>query len=183
MVQQYILAAVGGDRPGVVAEVTEAIYLCGCNIENSSMTLLGKHFTLMIHLTVDSESVLEELSQRCQSLQKGKALKINIFPIEEGELSPSREEIVKPKYEIRVRGIDRAGIVYRTSQLLASMHINILELSTQVDRSGRRESAPLFTMHIAVEVPKELNGETLRKKLGALAEDLQESISLTRSPY
>ncbi len=183
MVEQYILAAVGGNRPGVVAEVTEAIYLCGCNIENSSMTLLGNHFTLMIHITVDSESVLEDLSKRCQSLQEGKALKIYLFPVEESDISPSTEQMVKPKYEIRVRGVDRAGIVYRTSQLLSAMNINILELSTQVDRRGRRESSPLFTMYIAVEVPKELNGETLRKKLGALAEDLQESISLTRSLY
>jgi glycine cleavage system regulatory protein len=137
----------------------------------------------MIHVTFDSEAVLKDLSQRCESLQQGKELKIYLFPLEESDISLSREHMIEPQYEIRVRGIDRAGIVYRTAQLLSSMNINILELSTQVDRSGRREASPLFTMHITVEVPKELNGETLRKKLGALAEDLQESISLTRSPY
>lgn len=182
MQKEYILSAVGGNRPGVVAEVTEAIYTSGCNIENSSMTLFGNHFTLMIHIVIKNEDVLNILYHKCDSLQQEKELKIHLFPVGEEEFESSRQKMVEPHYEIKVRGVDKAGIVYRTSQLLASRNINILELNTSVDRSSKREF-PLFTMRIVIAVPKELDGEGLRMDLEVLAEDLQESISLSRYSY
>ena len=36
----YILSALGKDRPGIVADVSEVIYKCGGNIEDSSISLL-----------------------------------------------------------------------------------------------------------------------------------------------
>jgi len=44
----YILSAIGKDRPGIVADVSEVIYECGGNIEDSSMTLLRNHFALLL---------------------------------------------------------------------------------------------------------------------------------------
>jgi hypothetical protein len=36
------------DRPGIVADVSEVIYECGGNIEDSSMNLLRNHFALLL---------------------------------------------------------------------------------------------------------------------------------------
>lgn len=184
MQQEYILSAVGDNKPGVVANVTEAIYLSGCNVENSSMLLLGNHFTLMIHFFTLDENSYQELQQRCEKLQQEKEIKIFLFPME-GAPTTEPETFRGPAphyYEIRVRGVDKSGIIYRTSNLLASRNINIIELGTSVDRSPKLE-APLFTMRIVAEVPKELDSEALRKDLEYLAEDLQETISLTRCEY
>ena len=41
MDKEYIISAIGGNRPGVVEELTKQVYLSGINVENSSMTLLG----------------------------------------------------------------------------------------------------------------------------------------------
>ena len=180
MQDQYILAAVGSNRPGIVAEITEAIYWAGCNIENSHMTLLGEHFALMIQITTAGEEVFRSLGSRCEALHREKELKIHIFPLGSGEIELSRKRAVQPHYEIRVRGVDKAGIVYRTSQLLAARGVNILQLSTKVERSSKQQQDPLFTMRIEIEVPKELDGKSLRRDLEALAEDLQETITLTR---
>ena len=179
---ERMLSAVGGNRPGVVAEITEAIYNAGCNIENSSMTLLGNHFSLMIHLKIKDESILKDLTNRCDKLQQDKDLNIYLFPLEAQEISTSPEDLIKTKYEISVGGVDREGIVYRTSRLLASLNINILELTTTVDRS-KYHSEPYFNMRMIVEVPREVEGEKLRNDLSKLAHDLQETISLTRCRY
>lgn len=179
MQYQYILAAMGSNRPGVVAEVTEAIYTAGCNIENSFMTLMGIHFTLMIHVVAEEEENANSLQNNLMALEQKQDLKVQIFPMESDEIEISRARKTQPEYEIRVRGVDQAGIVYRTSQLLASRGINILKLSTKVDRS-RHLHQPLFTMRISIEVPKEINGQALRRDLEALAEDMQETITLTR---
>jgi len=179
MQYQYILAAMGSNRPGVVAEVTEAIYTAGCNIENSYMTLMGVHFTLMIHVVTDYLEKYNQLEENIRSLEQTKDLKVHVFPMETEEIAISRARENQPRYEIKVRGTDKAGIVYRTSQILASRGINILKLSTRVDRSRYLEH-PVFTMRIGIEVPKEVNGQSLRSDLEALAEDMQETITLTR---
>ncbi len=179
---ERMLSAVGGNRPGVVAEITEAIYNAGCNIENSNMTLLGNHFALMIHLKINNEPILTDLTDKCDKLQQNKDLNIYLFPLESEELATSPEDIIKTKYEISVGGIDREGIVFRTSKLLASLNVNILELSTNVDRSKYYKD-PYFNMRMIVEVPKEVEGEKLRNDLSKLAHDLQETISLTRCTY
>ena len=47
----YALSAIGKDRPGIVADVAGLIYECGGNLEDSSMTLLGTQFALLILLS------------------------------------------------------------------------------------------------------------------------------------
>lgn len=179
---EYMLSAVGGNRPGVVAEITEAIYQVGSKIENSNMTLLGNHFALMIHLRVKDESVLKELINRCDKLQQDKDLNIYLFALQPEELTTSPDEVLRNRYEISVSGVDREGIVYRTSNLLASLDVNILDLTTQVDKNSYSNEA-YFNMHMTVDVPKEVEGEKLRNDLSKLAHDIQETISLSRCSY
>ncbi len=179
MQHQYILAAMGSNRPGVVAEVTEAIYTADCNIENSYMTLMGIHFTLMIHVVAKDHEQYRRLEDNLQLLEHKDDLQVHVFPMEHDEIELSRARESEPHYEIKVRGTNKAGLVYRTSKLLASRGINIIKLSTKVDRS-RHLQQPFFTMRIAIEVPQKVNGKSLRRDLEDLAEDLQETITLTR---
>jgi len=55
MKKYYVLSAIGKDRPGIVADVSELIFECGCNLEDSSMTLLGDHFALLVVLSGEGE--------------------------------------------------------------------------------------------------------------------------------
>ena len=53
----FILSAMGKDRPGMVADVSEVIYECGGNIEDSSMSLLRNHFALLLLFSTEREEV------------------------------------------------------------------------------------------------------------------------------
>src|SRR3954465_34967 len=44
----YAVSAVGADRPGIVAAVTGAFLEHGCNLEDTSMTILRGHFAMML---------------------------------------------------------------------------------------------------------------------------------------
>lgn len=179
MQQQYMLAAVGSNRPGVVAEISEAIFTAGGNIENSFMTLLGEYFSLMIQVSLTGEEASRNLHEGCEALRRDKDLAIHVFPLREGDIERSRQARVRPHYDIRVRGEDKAGIVSRISRLLASRGINILQMNTNVE-SASTHRAPRITMRIQIEVPREMDGESLRRDLEALAEELQKTITLTR---
>jgi glycine cleavage system transcriptional repressor len=178
MKNEFIISAVGRNVPGIVAMVSSEIYNCGCNFEDSRMTLLGDHFALMILVSAASDGMGRDLSAACERLDGEKHLKVTLFPV---EVPGEKRYETEPNYEIRVRGKDRMGIVYRTSQLLASLNINIVELETRIEPRAR-DGEPIFLMRTSVVVPREVDGEELRKDLKFLAEDLQEMISLTRLP-
>ena len=177
MKREFIISAVGLNVTGIVAKVSRAVYDCGCNFEDSTMTLLGNHFALMILVTATDEEMSRNLAAACDRLQQEKDLNVTLFPVDGGEKT-GRAAPSEPNYEIRVKGVDRMGIVYRTTQMLAAKNINIVELETRLesDKNGK----PTFTMRTAVAVPKNVDGESLRKDLKLLAEDMQEMISLTR---
>jgi len=44
----YAVSAVGADRPGIVAAVTGIFLEHGCNLEDTSMTILRGHFAMML---------------------------------------------------------------------------------------------------------------------------------------
>lgn len=179
MQQQYMLSAVGSNRTGVVAEISEAVFTAGGNIENSFMTLLGEYFSLMIQVSLTGEDASRKLQEQCEALRRDRDLAVHVFPLREGGVERSRQARVPPHYDIRVRGEDKAGVVYRISRLLASRGINILQMSTNVE-SVSTPRTPRITMRIQIEVPRELDGESLRRDLEDLAEELQKTITLTR---
>ncbi len=178
MKKELIISAVGRNVVGIVAKVSKEIYNCGCNFEDSRMTLLGNHFALMILVSATTEKMCEDLSSACDRLDGETDLKVTLFPV---DVPGGKHYEIEPNYEIRVKGIDRMGIVYRTTQLLASLNINIVELETKIE-SQAKDGTPIFLMSTSVVVPREVDGEQLRKDLKFLAEDLQETISLTRLP-
>ncbi|MDY6823842.1 MAG: ACT domain-containing protein [Thermodesulfobacteriota bacterium] len=183
MKKQFILSAVGANITGIVAQVSREIYAAGCNFEDSSMTFLGKHFSLMILVTGEKESTYEDLKNRCETLRRENDLSVSIFRLVEGTETEGSAPV--PNYEIRVKGQDRMGIVYRTSQLLASLRINIVNMETAVDSFEHKDedgSQPVFTMRTAVVVPETVNREMLRKELEALSEDIYDTVSFTPIP-
>ncbi len=176
----FILSAIGADRPGIVADVTEIIYDCGCNLEDSSMTLLGSHFALLILLSGQGEGLGERLADGCRRLEREKGLTVFMSYLgPEGSESPPA--VPEPDYELRVVGLDRSGIVYRTSRLLASRGINIVDLHTHLEPPPH-SGAPVFTMAVEIVVPEGLDRKALRRDLEALAKELEVEFSLTKLP-
>lgn len=177
MKKYFIISAVGANVPGIVAAVSREIHACGCNFEDSRMSLLGNHFALMILVAGEGEETGDKLEASCECLRNEKGLSVTLFPVEDRDQETG--EGTEPNYEIRVKGVDRMGIVYRTSQLLASRNINIVDFTTHLEPSPD-QGTPIFTMYTRVVVPQEVEGEALRRDLESLAEDLSETVSLSR---
>ena len=141
------------------------------------MKVLGGHFALMIQLTGEGENLRQDLENACDRLREKGDLVFALFQMEDAGEAESGHLI--PNYELRVKGADRTGIVYRTSQLLASRNINILDMQTSLTPS-EDENPPVFTMKTRILVPESINREGLRRDIESLAEDINDVISLTR---
>jgi glycine cleavage system transcriptional repressor len=178
MKRYYALSAIGKDRPGIVADVAGLIYECAGNLEDSSMTLLGSQFALLILLSGAGEEFQYRLSTGCKRLEWEKRLSIFLTPVEESESLPKPREISEG-YELSATGLDRMGIVYHVSRLLADLGINIADMHTKITPTPE-SGTPIFTMKVLVQIPREVSSADLLEKLNRLGENLAIDISLKK---
>ncbi len=173
----FILSAVGKDRPGIVADVSEVIYECGGNIEDSSMSLLRNHFALLLLFSTEREEVNQKLPSSLKRLEWEKNLTVFYSPITLEEAYPKVKEETD-RFKITTSGADHAGSVFRVCRLLADRKVNIIDMETR--RLLAAESGtPLFEMDMDVEVPKSVSVQGLMEDLHRLANELVIDLVLT----
>jgi len=129
MALYLLISAVGEDRPGLVAGVTEALLEGGCNVEDSSMTRLRSDFAMML-LVRHSDAPLEPLRERLQVV--GERLGLTITARELSEEEANAAPIATDTFHINVYGADRAGIVHGITRVIAERGANITDLRTTV---------------------------------------------------
>jgi len=168
----FALTIIGRDRPGIVSQVTEILYRIGCNIADSTCTILGGQFAMILILSHpeyrDRESFgeafapLEEtgLSVFLRTLKPGG----EIHCIDRGEICM-----------ISVYGADKPGIVYRVAKELGDRRVNITDLNTKLVGSAAR---PVYVMMIEAVLPEGITVEEIDEMVGALREELQVDISV-----
>ncbi|WP_419628873.1 glycine cleavage system protein R, partial [Thiolapillus sp.] len=72
---QLVLSALGKDRPGIVDELSKAVFLLDCNISDSRMTVLGGEFAILL-LVEGPWNQLARLESQIPELEKNLGLTI-----------------------------------------------------------------------------------------------------------
>jgi glycine cleavage system transcriptional repressor len=173
----FAIAAIGRDRPGIVADLSECAYACGCNLEDASMTMLGSEFATLMLVSSAAEDAQERLADAFRRLEWERRLTVFVRPLE-GAPTPLVAADTLP-YRLIAEGIDKAGIVARISRCLADRGIHIADLrsrSTPVPESG----TPVYTLTLRMNLPADsLAGlDALRADLAAIADDLRVDVSI-----
>lgn len=173
----FALSAIGRDRPGIVADLAELIYDCDCNLEDSSMTILGSEFAVLLLLTGEGkgEDIERRLSTACKRLEWEKRLTVFFRPLE-GEPVPYGISHHARTFELQAVGVDKAGIVARVARCLASHAINIVQMST-LSRPEPGTGTPIYSMKIRMEVPGAVDHNALRRQLDDIAQSLHIDLS------
>lgn len=174
----FALSAIGRDRPGIVADLAELIYECNCNLEDSSMTILGSEFAVLLLLTGEGEGIEQRLSAACKRLEWEKRLTVFFRPLE-GEPVPYRVSQEAVPYELQVVGVDKAGIVAKIARCLADHRVNVGQMYTH-SRPEPGTGTPIYTMRIVMDVPREVNESVLRERLEAIGRDLLIDVTMER---
>jgi len=175
MDNRFIMTAFGQDRPGIVADVTKLLFDNGCNLEETTMTLLADEFTLILLFTCQEREIEELLLRECRRLERDKGISAFMRPLQK------RREIRRDEQAscvLHVEGEDQAGIVYKVSQFLADQGLNICNLQSTVKASPGSGTA-IYMMDIHVEVPETVTMTTVEAGLGAVADDLNVDISVS----
>jgi len=179
--KKYSLSAIGIDQPGIVAALTEPLFKRGCNIEDSSMTILEDEFAVILIMSRPDEAESAALWEDIKKVEKSFSLTIDIR-----EITSKAEGATKTlsNYILTLHGEDSSGLIYKTAHLLADEGINITDLETKTaqreagEGENKDSGKKLYMMMMELFISHEADLEALKSKLASLGEELGVSISL-----
>jgi len=175
MKNQLLITAIGEDRPGIVATLTEIVAKHGGNLEASRMALLGGEFAAISLVTVPADES-DALETALNTLTKKD---LTIVCKKTRGISPDRFA-GHTFYKIALTGADHEGIVHKISAHLRDLNINFQAVETDIVNAPETGS-PLFTMHASIAVPPSISYDALSKDLAKIADEEAVEIDLVSS--
>jgi glycine cleavage system transcriptional repressor len=163
----YAVSAIGRDRPGIVAAISQVLFEVGGNIDDSQMSILHGHFAVMLVVSVPGEVGRYQLAGRLEEVRERLGLE-GLAVSELDELAGA----AAPTHVLTVYGADHPGIVHAVSTALAERGVNITDLRTR--RTG--QEAPLYVMVMEIAVPGD--EEELREAMTQVGEATAVDVSL-----
>lgn len=173
MKNQLLVTAVGQDRPGIVARLTEIVAHHQGNLEASRMSILGGEFALIALVTI-AGTRLSALETELSALSNEGILVV----CKQTQSAQSRQS-GQTIYEISLTGADHEGIVHKVSTHLRDHAINILRADTDVINAPET-GTPLFTMQASIAVPDAVTYEALQADLAKIAREQAVDIDLAK---
>lgn len=170
----FSVSVVGKDRPGIVAEVSRILFELGCNIEDSTCTILSGQFAMILVVWHQKMSEVAALSPAFDEVRKGMGLMVTVHALKEEEVVHEKTFAGRP-HIISVYGADRPGIVYSVARELAARKVNITDLNTQVVGSKER---PVYVMVLEVDIPETVDMRELEVVFERIRKEIGVSISL-----
>ena len=169
----FAVTIISKDRPGIVADTTEVLFRLGCNIEDSSCTMLGGDFAMILIVTHEKPFLKSKLSDEFRTLQERTGLAVHLRTLHEDEISPVKDE--GELCLISVYGSDQPGIVYRVTKALAENRVNITDLNPRL--IGAKEE-PVYVLMLEAILPAGMTVDSTSQILEPLRKELNVEIGV-----
>ena len=169
----FAITVIGKDRPGIVADTTEVLYAMGCNIADSSCTLLAGDFAMILVASHPEPFAPDQLRNELQALQDRTGLAAHVRLLAEDEIRWVKQE--GDLCLVSIYGSDRPGIVYRVTRELANRGINITDLNTRLVESAE---PPVYVLMLEAVLPRKMTVEDLANFLEEVKAELGVELSV-----
>lgn len=127
---KFYLTGIGPDKPGIVAALTKIVTDLSGNIVDTSMTMLGSQFALLMSITLPAEKSLEAVQQSFKPIEQ--ELGFTVFVKQDTATTETTSPAIDGEpHMISIAGEDKTGITYEFTQILAKFDINITDLNAQ----------------------------------------------------
>ena len=150
-----VISTLGKDRPGIVNQLSKAIYELDCNVSDSRMTVLGGEFAILL-MVEGPWNLLAKLEDQVPELQDRMDLTIITRRTEEragnANLLP---------YGVDVVSLDHPGIVYSLASFFSDKNINIEDMTTS-SYAAAHTGTPMFSVRMSIGIPADIHIAALR---------------------
>lgn len=172
--KRFSISITGNDQPGIIAGISKICYQYGGNLEDASMTILSGEFAMILFVSFTRKINYKSLGSAIEEFENSKKLHVLMRPIDSLQ-KKTKKAGKKTSYLLSIFGRDRAGIVYRVSEILAKNRLNITDLNSKRFNSGGKT---IYGLLIEVDIPKKFRMQPLNRKLNALAKSLNVDLNL-----
>ncbi len=195
------VAAIGADRPGIVAAASRALHHAGFSIDDSAMTILGDHFAMLLVIEkmldqngranpAPTDDHLAEARQALAPVAEEFSLTLEVMATgAKRKGGPTGREANSghadgaaggtthsTQWCIAAYGPDRPGLVAALSTVLADNNVNITDFGSRLTAGGT------FAMWFNVEIPGATNTAALTRALEAAGGEAQLEVNLEPLP-
>jgi glycine cleavage system transcriptional repressor len=165
MQQLMVISAVGGDRTGVVHDLTRVILDCGGSIKESRMTGLGAEFAMLLLVTGNWHTVTR-MEQELARFAEANGLTVQLKRTEPKKFG---KELLP--YAIDVVCLDQPGIVHNLAGFFAERNIEIGEVTTRSYPAAHTGTA-MFSVQMFINIPAGLHISGLREEFMEFCDQL-----------
>ncbi len=168
----FALTIIGRDRPGIVSQVTEILYRLGFNIADSSCSILGGQFSMILIISSPDMKADTDFKEEFSALEENN-LSVYIRTLKPG--GEVRPDIEGEHCMISVYGSDKPGIVYQVAKELGERKINITDLNTKLIGE---ETSPVYVMMLEATLPEGIELQDVEGWMKELKQQLKVDISV-----
>lgn len=172
MSEQLVITALGDDRPGIVDELSNALFRHKLNIEDSRMSVLGGEFAVLLLVSGEQASI-DDFVADTASLEQSLNMKIMV----KATRSTGSKQAMVP-YTVEVVAIDHPGIVHKLASFFSSRQINIVDLHTE-RYAAAHTATPMFAVNLTIGIPAEMSIKALRDEFINMCDEMNLDASMT----
>ena len=168
------LTAIGRDRPGIVAAASRVLLAHRANVEDSQMTILRGHFTMMLVVSVPEEADVGTLREDLEDVRTELGLEaVALSPLE--DIDPTWERV--PSHIVTLYGADHPGILHAATAALAEREVDITGLTTKL--AGEGGGGPsLYAVMMEIAPPHGADANELEAALRRVGEEQGVEVSM-----
>lgn len=160
--QQMIISVLSKDRPGIIAEVTGAIFALNGDLADLNQSILCGYLTMILIANFDDNVTCADVRSNLSELQKKSKFDIVVRPMD----SPMEDcdgGLPQKTYIVTAQGKNKSGLVYDISSFCFERNINILDLATTLKDDQ-------YTMVLQLDLSKVDSIKQVREDLDRHAE-------------
>ncbi|MDR3090427.1 MAG: hypothetical protein LBU39_11545 [Desulfobulbaceae bacterium] len=173
-----VLSILTKDRPGVVADITGAIFRLGGDLADLKQSVLWGYLTMILIVnfpdTVTKEALIAEIAGLGPSAQVGESAEFEVSVKEPPAPLTGGSPVPQEMYIMTAQAENRGGLVYQVSGFCREHGVNILDLATTL-RDGR------YTMALQLDLTGVASLAAFRRDLTAFACESGLSLTLQHS--
>ena len=172
--RRLALTAIGRDRPGIVAAASRVLLAHQANVEDSQMTILRGHFTMMLVVSVPEEADIGTLRDDLEDVRGELGLEAIVLS-ELDDVDPANEPI--PTHIVTLYGADHPGIVHAATSALAQLEVDITDLTTKLAGEGG-EGPSLYALMMEIAPPPGVAAAEVEEALQRVGEEQGVEVSV-----
>lgn len=129
MNKQMIISVMSQDRPGIIADITGAIYQLDGDLADLNQSVLCGYLTMILIATFDEAIAPEDITSRVAQIKSSTRLDVVVREMTT-PVDIAQTGLPQKTYLVTAQGINRKGLVHGISSFCYQRNINIMDLVT-----------------------------------------------------